>query len=208
MKNFQPGGLRNRRPDLGGRPKSDIDNYAPKKRFNDKGGDFKRDRGGFNDRPKRDAEMFKAICTTCGKSCEVPFRPDGTKPVLCRDCYMQKSMTGTNSTTNRDRFTPNELRGRKPEPTYNAPSREAKVPAEFQTLVTQLAAVEKKVNQILELIQTSERLVAAIPETISEMESDTESSVTEKPARKPRKVAAKKVVKKAVKKSAAKKAKK
>ena len=36
-----------------------------------------------NDRP----EMFKATCANCGKSCEVPFKPNGSKPVLCRDCF-------------------------------------------------------------------------------------------------------------------------
>ncbi|MBI4407510.1 MAG: hypothetical protein HY565_03355 [Candidatus Kerfeldbacteria bacterium] len=34
-----------------------------------------------------DREMFQATCTECGKSCEVPFKPSGGKPVLCRDCF-------------------------------------------------------------------------------------------------------------------------
>ena len=36
-----------------------------------------------NDRP----EMHQATCANCGKSCEVPFRPTGSKPVFCRDCF-------------------------------------------------------------------------------------------------------------------------
>lgn len=35
------------------------------------------------DRP----QMHQAVCSNCGKSCEVPFRPTGSKPVLCRDCF-------------------------------------------------------------------------------------------------------------------------
>ncbi len=35
------------------------------------------------DRP----EMFKATCANCGNACEVPFRPTGSKPVLCKDCF-------------------------------------------------------------------------------------------------------------------------
>jgi CxxC-x17-CxxC domain-containing protein len=31
--------------------------------------------------------MHKAICSNCGKECEVPFRPTGVKPVLCNDCF-------------------------------------------------------------------------------------------------------------------------
>jgi CxxC-x17-CxxC domain-containing protein len=39
------------------------------------------------DRPPR--EMHKAVCADCGKECEVPFKPDGTRPVYCRDCYQK-----------------------------------------------------------------------------------------------------------------------
>ncbi len=34
--------------------------------------------------------MFKATCANCGKSCEVPFRPTGDKPVYCRDCFAKR----------------------------------------------------------------------------------------------------------------------
>jgi len=40
------------------------------------------DRGGF-DRPA----MFTATCAKCNKSCEVPFKPNGKKPIYCRDCF-------------------------------------------------------------------------------------------------------------------------
>ncbi len=48
------------------------------------------DRGGFSDRGGRDFErptMHKAVCSDCGHDCEVPFRPNGTKPVLCSSCF-------------------------------------------------------------------------------------------------------------------------
>jgi CxxC-x17-CxxC domain-containing protein len=32
-------------------------------------------------------EMFSATCSSCGKSCQVPFQPSGTKPVYCSDCF-------------------------------------------------------------------------------------------------------------------------
>jgi CxxC-x17-CxxC domain-containing protein len=31
--------------------------------------------------------MFKAVCSECNKSCEVPFRPTGDKPVFCNECF-------------------------------------------------------------------------------------------------------------------------
>jgi len=42
--------------------------------------------GNFN-RDSTDRPMFQAVCAECGKSCEVPFKPTGSKPVLCRDCF-------------------------------------------------------------------------------------------------------------------------
>jgi len=38
----------------------------------------------FDRRPR---EMHKAICSDCGKECEVPFKPTVDKPVRCRECF-------------------------------------------------------------------------------------------------------------------------
>lgn len=32
-------------------------------------------------------EMHKAVCSDCGKECEVPFEPKPDRPVYCRDCF-------------------------------------------------------------------------------------------------------------------------
>ena len=46
-------------------------------------------RGGRGfDRPPR--EMHKVTCAECGTETEVPFKPDGTRPVYCRDCYQKR----------------------------------------------------------------------------------------------------------------------
>lgn len=34
--------------------------------------------------------MHKAVCDECHKSCEVPFRPSGDKPIYCSDCFGSK----------------------------------------------------------------------------------------------------------------------
>jgi len=34
-------------------------------------------------------EKFKATCDKCGEECEVPFKPNGKKPVLCSRCYSE-----------------------------------------------------------------------------------------------------------------------
>ena len=44
-------------------------------------------RGGFDRRPR---EMHKATCAECKQECEVPFKPSGDKPVFCKECFMKK----------------------------------------------------------------------------------------------------------------------
>ncbi len=43
----------------------------------------------FGGAPGR-SQMFIVTCAQCHKSCEVPFRPNGMKPVYCNDCFGSK----------------------------------------------------------------------------------------------------------------------
>lgn len=43
--------------------------------------------GGGYDRAPR--QMFDAVCAQCGVNTQVPFQPNGSKPVYCRDCYQR-----------------------------------------------------------------------------------------------------------------------
>lgn len=44
--------------------------------------------GGGYDRGPR--EMFSATCSSCGREAQVPFRPNGSKPVYCSDCFQRQ----------------------------------------------------------------------------------------------------------------------
>jgi len=35
-------------------------------------------------------ETHKAVCTDCGTECEVPFKPDPSRPVYCRECWAKR----------------------------------------------------------------------------------------------------------------------
>jgi len=37
-----------------------------------------------DDKPR---ESHDAVCADCNKACTVPFKPTGSKPVTCRDCF-------------------------------------------------------------------------------------------------------------------------
>ena len=67
--------------------------------FDQKGGEDKRrrdfgerarrsfDRGGF----REERQMFSVVCDQCGADCEVPFKPQSSKPVLCSRCFEEKN---------------------------------------------------------------------------------------------------------------------
>lgn len=82
-----------------------MNNYN-KGGFKGNGGGYK---GGFKggnrggDRGDRGpVTMHRAICSSCGKSCEVPFRPTGEKPVYCRDCFAGRSAMGGDRSQRKD----------------------------------------------------------------------------------------------------------
>jgi CxxC-x17-CxxC domain-containing protein len=43
--------------------------------------------GGYQ---RQEREMFSATCSSCGRQAQVPFRPNGTKPVYCSDCFQSQ----------------------------------------------------------------------------------------------------------------------
>jgi CxxC-x17-CxxC domain-containing protein len=197
MNNFKPGepkGMRNRREFIGGRPKSDA-KYGPKsgggnRNFsrNDGGG---KSFGGNRDRDnsKRDVQMFKATCSTCGKGCEVPFKPDTSKPVLCSDCFSNKP-ADNKGYPKRDGF--RDKPQSRPERSFESPRTDSVSKTDHQALVQQVSNLENKINQVLELLVKKEQSEA--PEI--------ETAVVIK---KPRKVVVKKAVKKVAKKASKKK---
>lgn len=43
--------------------------------------------GGGRGRDSGDREFHDAVCSDCGIKTQVPFKPNGNKPVYCRDCF-------------------------------------------------------------------------------------------------------------------------
>ncbi len=87
------------------------DSYS--RRDNDRGGrsfggdrGFSGNRGGFsgrdNNRGRRDVEMTKVTCSTCGEECEVPFKPTSSKPVYCDKCFAKKGKSNSSQPSNQD----------------------------------------------------------------------------------------------------------
>lgn len=56
--------------------------------------EFNKNFGGkqnFGKRPGNfNVRMFTTTCAECGKSCEVPFKPNGSRPVYCKECFSKQ----------------------------------------------------------------------------------------------------------------------
>lgn len=63
-----------------------------KKPYGKSGGDWKSKKT-FEKKPY-DNTMHSATCSGCGKECQVPFKPNGKKPVFCSACFIREEKTG------------------------------------------------------------------------------------------------------------------
>lgn len=50
-----------------------------------------RSEGRSRDRRDTSRQMYDAVCSQCGNRCKVPFRPTGSKPVFCSDCFEKQN---------------------------------------------------------------------------------------------------------------------
>ena len=86
-------------------------------------------------------QKFDAICSNCGKKCQVPFRPDGQKPVYCKDCFgvPREAMAG------KKKFSAS------PATPFSAPSSVAGGKS-IADLTRQIAAMNTKIDTMLKIL--------------------------------------------------------
>lgn len=121
--------------------------------------------------------MHKAVCDECHKSCEVPFRPSGDKPVYCNDCFGSKRDDG-------DRAPRREFSDRGPKRDFESkPTQSSFVkPAQVSSPVS-----DDVKKQLSEMNSKLDRLASVI-------EKLSQSKVEAKPVVKVASIAVKKVV--------------
>ncbi|MBI2473623.1 hypothetical protein HYV70_03665 [Candidatus Uhrbacteria bacterium] len=104
------------------------------------GGGGYRGGGGFGGGPK---PSFSARCNECGDACTVPFKPNGSKPVLCNDCFRAEGGGGGGFEEKRfDR-----------KPSYQSTPRSFDKRPSGGDLKPDLAAINKKLDQILAILK-------------------------------------------------------
>ena len=197
--------------------------FGGPKKFNGGGGNFRKPNYGGGGSFER-KEMFTVTCSECGKDAQVPFKPNGRKPVLCSNCF-QKERGGENSDRgNSDRGNRQESRSygdRNERPNYgDRPRFERQDKPAYQAPATQVTsykqdfqALNYKLDKILKLLspETSapvEREHVSVEEEVAEIMAEITKAPAVKKAPVAKKTAAKEVVvkKAAPKKAAAKKA--
>ena len=88
-------------------------------------------------------EMFKANCASCGEVCEVPFRPNGTRPVYCSNCFVKDSPAGNRP--------PRRDFGQRPSFERSAPQVPRPDQA-FNDLKAELRVVNKNLERLITLL--------------------------------------------------------
>ena len=148
------------RPSFGGKPR-----FGGKPGFGSKPG-FKK----FGDRRENngDREMFSAVCSGCGKTAMVPFRPSGDKPVFCDNCFTMQKETGTGNFAPKPRF----------EKSFDRPKTDERTIKRIDELTAQVNALATQMKEVLALV-SSEKGTApkAAKKTVSEI-SDTVAVVS------------------------------
>jgi CxxC-x17-CxxC domain-containing protein len=96
--------------------------------------------------------MHSAECSKCHKACQVPFRPNGTKPVFCADCF----------TRDGDRDS-HDSRGSFQKREYGAPRSAPTEDRRIDELKRQLIQMDSKLDRIVQMIDAANHAPAAAP---------------------------------------------
>lgn len=131
----RPGGFR---PGGEGRP-----SFARKSSFG----------GAARDRDERPVQMHSAVCADCGKNCEVPFRPNGERPVFCKDCFGDKREAPRGDAPRRDeRPRSFEKREYSPQAPVQRPQPQVE-DKRIDELSRKVELIHKKLDTVMEMIE-------------------------------------------------------
>ena len=81
--------------------------------------------------------MFSVICFDCGNDCEVPFKPNGNRPIYCRECFAKRKAGHASNTRPHQRYLTPEG---EPTPTHGR----AKTPSRNRVVVKRKPAAKKR----------------------------------------------------------------
>jgi CxxC-x17-CxxC domain-containing protein len=105
-------------------------------------------------------EMFDAECNKCNQRCQVPFRPNGKKPVYCTNCFVKDESDGNggNSSSTYRTDSRSDSRGmtRPPQRSFNT-----EVPdRQIQDLKREIETMNATLKQLVITVDTFNRASA------------------------------------------------
>ncbi len=100
-------------------------------------------------------ELFEAECNSCHKKCQVPFRPNGKKPVYCSDCFKQEG----GEREERPRFEKREFSHPRPFGDHAPHAHTPPAPPDrrIDDLKRQLDAVQATLEKLVSIVEASNR---------------------------------------------------
>jgi CxxC-x17-CxxC domain-containing protein len=143
-------------------------------------------RPSFGNRSNGDRQLHEAECASCGTGCQVPFKPNGKKPVYCKDCFAKEEGQSDRYDRGSDRgfghkreFSPRPFGARPSAPA--APSRET---AELIRKVDTLVATVERLAAVLEGSARASALSAAVTRSLDDAEAVPAKKAAAKSAKK------------------------
>jgi CxxC-x17-CxxC domain-containing protein len=147
--------------------------------------------------------MHQAVCSDCGNNCEVPFRPSGSKPVFCSDCFRGHDQAPARDAGRGRDFSsaPRRFEERAPRPSFSSGPKD-------NNIEDRLSALHVKLDKVIALLSDTSAPKTAVKEVKSEPKKeepkkeepkkkiDKKSNKAEPKVNKMAKKATKKVVKK------------
>ena len=95
--------------------------------------------------------MHRAICSDCGDACEVPFRPTGSKPIYCSNCFKKEGGSDYPPTRYGERAKRFDSAQRSDErPSFRKPE------ADNSQIEARLKSIEAKLDSLIEALTVEE----------------------------------------------------
>lgn len=117
--------------------------------------------GGGRSNDRGPVTMHKATCSECYKECEVPFRPNGDKPIYCNDCFSSKRDHSGGADRGGDRFPRKDFGSRAPmRPSFDNRSNEE--------IKKQLELLNTKLDKLISNLEKGSAVSAVLEEIKAE----------------------------------------
>ena len=132
----------------------------------------------FRDQRVSRQVTFQAVCSECHKECGVPFKPNGSKPVLCSVCFKQGRKGFDNLSPSR-KFSERRLE----RPRSNDGYTEGVQNRSSEKTDRQLEIMNAKLDEILSILKSKDTVSVEIDEEIKEEVKEKVKKVKKTPSR-------------------------